>query len=187
MTVSATDRPWQMKWLNSGEKAQIFAPQTTGSVTWKPASAFPPASTLVWFKASFNLPLPLAANTNATASTVGSAGGGAAVALPPAQISYALSLVGANKGVAYVNGFELGRYWLKPGECQGKCAPPIKNGHCYMHWKGCSKPTQTLYHVPTPVLKPTGNLVVIFEETASVVAKRDLDAVKLVQLHGHPS
>jgi hypothetical protein len=35
-----------------------------------------------------------------------------------------------DKGVAYVNGFELGRYWLKPGGCHGDCAPPIKNGSC---------------------------------------------------------
>ena len=38
-----------------------------------------------------------------------------------------------NKGVAYVNGFNIGRYWLTPGQCSGACAPPVKNGHCYMH------------------------------------------------------
>ena len=39
-----------------------------------------------------------------------------------------------------------------------QCAPPIKNGFCYMHWKGCDEPTQTFYHIPGPVLKPTGAL-----------------------------
>ena len=175
--VDVTTRPWQMKWLMSGETKKIYSPESTGAVTWQPASAVPETASLVWFKALFDLPAGSSASVpNSTAT-----------AEPPAQLSYALSMVGANKGVAYVNGFELGRYWLEVGECKGQCAPPIKNGHCYMHWKGCGEPTQTLYHVPTPVLKPQGNLVVIFEETASVVAQRDLEMVKLVELHAHPA
>ena len=174
--ISETD--WVLLEREQGEFARIFAPKTTGAVAWKPANTFPPASTLVWFKASFDL--PAADNATSTAAATSN------MAVAPAQLSYALDLSSVNKGVAFVNGFELGRYWLKPGQCKGECAPPIKNGHCYMHWKGCGKPTQTLYHVPTPVLKPSGNLVVIFEETASVVARRDLDAIKLVQLHSHP-
>lgn len=69
------------------------------------------------------------------------------------------------KGQAWVNGFNIGRYFLTPGQCSGACAPPIKSGHCYMHWKDCGKPTQTMYHVPTSILKQTGNLVTLFEET----------------------
>ena len=89
-----------------------------------------------------------------------------------------------NKGVAYVNGFELGRYWLEPGSCHGACAPPIKNGLCYMHWKDCGKPTQTVYHIPGPVLKPKGNLIVLFEEAATE-APRDLSQVDLLALTAH--
>ena len=92
-----------------------------------------------------------------------------------------------NKGVAYVNGFDIGRYWLEAGTCSGTCAPPVKAGHCYMHWKGCGKPTQTLYHVPNEVLKPKGNLVVLFEETANSVQARDLSGVRLRALHEHPA
>ena len=65
-----------------------------------------------------------------------------------------------------------------------------------MHWKGCGEPTQALYHIPAPVLKPKGNLVVLFEETASVdgtgvtVAQgsqgRQLHKVELVALTAHP-
>ena len=93
-------------------------------------------------------------------------------------------MVGTNKGVVFVNGFELGRHYLTPGGCTGACAPPIKNGHCYMHWSGCGEPTQTLYHIPTPVLKPSGNVVVLFEETAGV-AQRNLDTIQLLRLHNH--
>ena len=40
-----------------------------------------------------------------------------------------------------------------------------------------------------PVLKPTGNLVVLFEETASVEGnqpRRNLEGVKLLALTAHP-
>jgi len=60
-----------------------------------------------------------------------------------------------------------------------------------MHWKDCDKPTQTLYHVPTSLLSPTRNLVVLFEETPDSPdpsrARRDLSGVRLVALHAHPA
>ena len=123
-------------------------------------------ATVIWFKGSFDLP-----ETDPQA----------------AQTSYALDLSTMNKGVAYVNGFNIGRYWLTPGKCTGVCAPPVKSGHCYMHWRGCGKPTQTLYHVPTELLKPTANLVVLFEETANSVQQRSLSGVRLQALHEHPA
>ena len=44
---------------------------------------------------------------------------------------------------------------------------------------------QTLYHIPTPVLKPTGNEVVLFEEKGGV-GLRNLEEIKLVKLTAHP-
>ena len=55
-----------------------------------------------------------------------------------------------------------------------------------MHWKDCDKPTQSLYHIPTQVLKPSANMVVLFEEAASALP-RDLDGIKLVAVHQHPA
>ena len=78
------------------------------------------------------------------------------------------------------------------GRCKGMCAPPVKNGHCYMHWQACDKPTQTLYHIPTSILKPTGNLVVLFEgvgiapDGAPLAKARDLSGVEIVALTAHP-
>ena len=66
------------------------------------------------------------------------------------------------------------------------CTLRSKNGFCYMHWKGCDQPTQTLYHIPAPVLKPKGNLVVLFEEAATEGA-RNLSSVALVALTEHPA
>jgi len=54
-------------------------------------------------------------------------------------------------GVAYVNGFNLGRYWLRNGRCSGDCAPPQHGDYCYERFKDCDTPTQTLYHIPTDV------------------------------------
>ena len=176
--VDVTNRSWTSTWLMPGEAKQIWKGNTTAGsdVEWKPAGgpAGPhPNSTLTWFRTTFDLP-PAPPGDGIGVPSTG-----------PDQVSYALSLVGANKGVAFVNGFELGRYWLAKGLCSGACAPPIKNGHCYMHWSGCGEPTQAQYHVPTPVLKPTGNVVVIFEETANVAA-RDLDKIQLLRLQTHP-
>ena len=166
---------------------------------------------------------------------------------------YKSDLPSLRKGVVFVNGFELGRYWITPGRCvcntrarmcacvcvcvcvcvcdcfslcscNGMCAPPIKNGHCYMHWSDCDEPTQvslslthtlslrhtllcvtlfalslcllltrtrrclsdqTLYHIPTPVLKPAGNEVVLFEEKGGV-GLRNLEQIKLLKLTAHP-
>merc|ERR1719277_973645 len=89
----------------------------------------------------------------------------AGMRLDDTAVSIALDLSSMWKVVAYVNGFNIGRYWLRQGACTGSCAPPVKNSHCYMRWKHCGKPTQALYHVPSDVLLPAGNVVVLFEET----------------------
>jgi len=158
-------RVWRHGWSMVGEARRIFAPESTGAVPWAALSGAADDLFHVWFRSWHDLP-PTAPNAS--------------------QTSFALDLSTMNKGVAYVNGFNLGRYWLTPGKCNGKCAPPIKSGHCYMHWKDCDQPTQTLYHVPTSLLAPTRNLVVLFEETANSVQPRALSGVRLRALHDHP-
>lgn len=108
----------------------------------------------------------------------------------PNQTALVINMLGLNKGAAYVNGFNIGRYWLEPGQCTGVCAPPMHGSHCFIHWKGCGKPTQHLYHVPFEVLKATGNVLTVFEETApqpTVTGPRDLASVKVQVLHDHPA
>lgn len=169
--VDITNASWGHSWLSHAETKEVWS--NPSAVVWSPIAAKGgnDNSSLTWFKSVFDLPT----NTSADRASDGA----------PAQLSYALSLIGTNKGVAFVNGFELGRYWLEPGTCSGACAPPIKDGHCYMHWRDCGEPTQTLYHIPTPVLQPTGNVVVIYEETATV-GPRDLSMVQLLEVQNHP-
>lgn len=105
--------------------------------------------------------------------------------------SFALYLASMNKGVAYVNGFNIGRYSAQPGEgdcSKTGCAPPHHGPQCYLYYKHCGEPTQSIYHVPFEVLKPTHNLVVLFEETAEYQGAhgRDLSKVALQALTEHP-
>eukprot|EP00756_Hemistasia_phaeocysticola_P001475 Hpha_TRINITY_DN11041_c0_g1::TRINITY_DN11041_c0_g1_i3::g.92734::m.92734 len=165
----ATVTGWTHTWPLRGEDKKWFS-SGAGSID-KPVTASTPSrnDSLLWFKASFDLP-PSAPDAT--------------------QVAYAMDLSGMNKGQVWVNGFHIGRYYLVNGKCTGECAPPIKSGHCYMHWNGCDKPTQHLYHIPKPILRATGNMVVLFEETASVndvVGGRDLQSVKMVALHEHAS
>ena len=55
----------------------------------------------------------------------------------------ALDLTGATKGHVYINGFDAGRYWVRD--------PVIS----------------TYYQLPPDNLKPTGNLLVLFEEVGA--------------------
>ena len=176
--VSIESQAWTSSWVLHGEFLRIFDPASTDLVKWKKVTSdgAHESSPVTWFRKIFDLP-----HVDKIPATEKS----------PAQLAYALNLTTMWKGHAYVNGFFLGRYWLLAGKCQGACAPPIKQGHCYMHWKDCGLPTQTLYHVPTSILKPTGNLVVLFEEVghapsgAPLPHARNLDGVEIVALRKH--
>ena len=124
--------------------------------------------TLTWFQGHFDAP--------------------EAVDMGNYNTSFALDLSSLNKGVAYVNGFNLGRYWMLPGKCSGTCAPPIHGDLCHEYWRksSCGRPTQHLYHIPKGILQPTDNLVVIFEESSDLQV-RSLARVAMVSVHEHPS
>jgi hypothetical protein len=100
------------------------------------------------------------------------------------QTALAANLFGLNKGVAYVNGFNIGRYWLKRGICDGDCAPPFHGSHCYIFWKHCDEPTQYLYHIPFEMLLPKDNVITLFEET-SPMRHRDFSKVSIEILRHH--
>lgn len=164
---------WNVTWLYPGESLAIFTAAGTNSVQWNPVSAGVPSvnASLFWLRGYFNMP-PVDPSANQTA--------------------FALNMTGLIKGHVWFNGFHLGRYNLQTGSCEGDidgdCAPPYHGSRCYEYWYACSKPTQTLYHVPAPLVQATGNLVVIFEESSYVsgTSPRDVSTVQLVTLHDHP-
>ncbi|KAF3786118.1 Beta-galactosidase 11 [Nymphaea thermarum] len=77
---------------------------------------------------------------------------------PSGRDPVALNLTCMGKGQAWINGENIGRYWAS-----------------YLSPLG--KPTQSLYHIPRSFLKPTGNLLVIFEETGGDPYKITVETV----------
>ncbi|KAK4437634.1 Beta-galactosidase 13 [Sesamum alatum] len=65
---------------------------------------------------------------------------------PEGDNPVALKMMSMAKGMVWINGQSIGRYWVS-----------------YLSPLG--RPTQEEYHVPRSFLKPTNNLIVVFEET----------------------
>ncbi|CAA6655989.1 unnamed protein product [Spirodela intermedia] len=75
------------------------------------------------------------------------------------------------KGMVWINGESIGRYWVS-----------------YLSPLG--KPSQSMYHIPRSFLKPSGNLMVVFEETggnpeeiAVVTVRRDNICTIVTEFH----
>lgn len=77
----------------------------------------------------------------------------------------ALDMGSMGKGEMWINGHSIGRHW--PGyKAHGNCGSCNYAGS-YNEKKcntNCGQPSQRWYHVPRSLLKPEGNLVVVFEE-----------------------
>ncbi|KAK7346392.1 hypothetical protein VNO80_20910 [Phaseolus coccineus] len=93
---------------------------------------------------------------------------------PEGDEPLALDMEGMGKGQIWINGQSIGRYWtaFATGNCNdcnyaGSFRPP----KCQL---GCGQPTQRWYHVPRSWLKPTQNLLVIFEELGGDPSKISL-------------
>lgn len=79
---------------------------------------------------------------------------------PPGNNPIALDLGSMGKGEVWVNGESIGRYWVS-----------------FVTPKG--NPSQRWYHIPRSLLKPSGNLLVLFEEETGDPLRISLDTVTL--------
>ncbi|KAJ4969156.1 hypothetical protein NE237_015857 [Protea cynaroides] len=108
---------------------------------WISQSSLPKNQPLIWYKTNFDAP-----NGNGP---------------------IALDFTGMGKGEAWVNGQSIGRYWptfLSPKSgCTDSCnyRGSYSSNKCL---KNCGASSQKLYHVPRSWVKPSGNILVIFEE-----------------------
>ncbi|XP_022981816.1 beta-galactosidase 5-like [Cucurbita maxima] len=143
------DLTWQ-KWNYQvglkGEAMNLVSPTEATSVDWvKGSLASQGLRPLTWYKASFNAP-----------------GGNEPLAL---------DLRSMGKGQAWINGQSIGRYWMAyaKGSCN-RCsyAGTYRPAKCE---DGCGQPTQRWYHVPRSWLKPTNNVLVLFEELGGDASK----------------
>ncbi|OVA19595.1 D-galactoside/L-rhamnose binding SUEL lectin domain [Macleaya cordata] len=116
-TVDLSENGWSHKVGMDGEKLRVYTQGGSHRVQW--TSAKGPGPALTWYKTYFDA--------------------------PEGDAPVVLDLSTMSKGIAWVNGISIGRYWVS-----------------YLSPLG--KPSQAEYHVPRPYLKPTDNLLVIFEE-----------------------
>nr|GMC47596.1 beta-galactosidase-like [Ipomoea batatas] len=134
-----TWQKWSYKIGLKGEVLSLHSLSGSSSVEWVQGSFVAQKQPLTWYKTTFDAPAgnePLALDMN----TMG-------------------------KGQIWINGQSIGRYW--PGyKASGAC------GACnYAGWfnekkclSKCGEASQRWYHVPRSWLRPTGNLLVAFEE-----------------------
>ncbi len=78
---------------------------------------------------------------------------------PKGNSPIALDLSSMGKGLAWINGICIGRYWLAKSVGRN----PISPRDAFIDASFTGMPTQTLYHVPRDFVKDTNSLV-IFEE-----------------------
>ncbi|XP_042036626.1 beta-galactosidase-like [Salvia splendens] len=136
------DLTWQ-KWTYKvglkGESLSLNSLSGISNVEWVEGSYVAQRQPLTWYKTTFNAP-----------------GGNEPLALDLNTMS---------KGQIWINGESIGRYWNQY-KASGSC------GECnYAGWfnekkclRNCGEASQRWYHVPRSWLRPTGNLLVVFEE-----------------------
>lgn len=137
-TVDLSSQRWTYQ---VGLKGETLGLHTGGSSLWVLGSSVPKSQPLIWYKTNFDA--------------------------PTGDNPLAIDLTGMGKGEAWVNGESIGRYWPSYSAPNSGCADscsykgPYGSSKCL---KNCGKPSQTRYHVPRSWLKPSGNVLVLFEE-----------------------
>lgn len=154
------DLSWQ-KWTYKigleGERLNLHSLSGGSSVEWAEGSLVAQRQPLTWYRTIFSA--------------------------PAGNAPLALDMGSMGKGQVWVNGQSIGRYW-PAYKASGSC------GYCsytgtYSEKKclsNCGEASQRWYHVPRSWLKPTGNLLVVFEEWGGnpngiSLVRREIDSV----------
>ncbi|KAG9446346.1 hypothetical protein H6P81_012474 [Aristolochia fimbriata] len=116
-TLDLSLNDWGHKVGLEGEKLRVYTQGGSHRVDWSAASG---NVALVWYKRYFDA--------------------------PSGDEPVALNMGGMGKGMVWVNGKSIGRYWVS-------FLSPL------------GKPSQSEYHIPREFLKPTENLLVVLEES----------------------
>ncbi|XP_019417218.1 PREDICTED: beta-galactosidase 10 isoform X2 [Lupinus angustifolius] len=141
-TIDLSSHAWSYKIGVQGEHLQIYQEDGLNNVKWTSSSKPPKRQPLTWYKAI--------------------------VDAPPGDEPVGLDMLHMGKGLAWLNGEEIGRYWpriseFKKEDCVQECdyRGKFDPDKCDT---GCGEPTQKWYHVPRSWFKPSGNILVFFEE-----------------------
>ncbi|UJR18590.1 hypothetical protein I4U23_005497 [Adineta vaga] len=134
-----------------GEAHQIYTEQGSKTVEWNPKWTTVINKPVTWFQTRFDLNHLAREDLNAN--------------------PILLDAFGFNRGHAFVNGNDIGLYWLIEGTCQNNLCC------CLQNQTNCQQPSQRYYHISSDWLKPTNNLLTVFEEIGASSPK----SVGLVQ------
>ncbi|GMI73372.1 beta-galactosidase 13 [Hibiscus trionum] len=115
-TLDITLNGWSHQVGLDGEKKQIYTEKGSEKVKWTESGL---SERVTWFKGYFDA--------------------------PEGDHPLAVKLIGMSKGMVWINGQSIGRYWMS-------FLSPLK------------QPTQSEYLIPRSYLQPTNNLIVILEE-----------------------
>jgi hypothetical protein len=126
-----------------GEYFQIYTSEGSSKVNWDSQWTKGINKPITWFQARFDLNNLVREDTNAN--------------------PVLLDAQGLNRGHAFVNGNDLGLYWLIQGICQ--TTTPCC---CQQAQVNCLKPTQRYYHIPSDWLMPKNNLLTIFDDLGAL-------------------
>lgn len=139
------------------------------STLWNSQSPLPTGQPFVWYKANFNA--------------------------PSGDSPVAINMSGMGKGEVWVNGNSLGRYWPAGIDTSNDCSNnPCDYRGVYNSEKclsNCGNPSQIFYHIPRDWLKPSGNVLVMFEEMGGdpskiSLATRTISSICSVVSETHP-
>ncbi|KZV34569.1 Beta-galactosidase 8 isoform 1 [Dorcoceras hygrometricum] len=125
-----------------GLKGEDLGLSSGSSSLWVSQPTLPKNQPLVWYKTTFDA--------------------------PPGSSPVALDFTGMGKGQAWINGQSIGRYWPTNTAPKSGCTDSCDYRGSYQPSKcqrNCGAATQKLYHVPRAWLQPSGNVMVLFEET----------------------
>jgi hypothetical protein len=134
--------PWEHQIGLVGEYFQIYTSDGSTKVDWNNDWAKGINKSITWFQTRFDLDHLAREDTNAN--------------------PVLLDAQGLNRGHAFVNGNDIGLYWLIQGVC-GSSTPCC----CQQEQINCNQPTQRYYHIPSDWLMHNNNLLTIFDDSGA--------------------
>ncbi|KAL3586158.1 hypothetical protein D5086_013025 [Populus alba] len=138
-TRDLSGQKWSYKIGLKGESLSLHTASGSASVEWVEGSLLAQKQALTWYKTTFDA--------------------------PQGNDPLALDMSSMGKGQMWINGQNIGRHWpgyIAHGSC-GDCnyAGTFDDKKCRTN---CGESSQRWYHVPRSWLKPSGNLLAVFEE-----------------------
>ena len=139
LIVNDTANPWEHQKGLVGEYFQIYTEQGSSKVDWDSQWTKGIDKPVTWFQARFDLDHLINQDTNAN--------------------PVLLDAQGLGRGHAFINGNDIGLYWLIQGICHDTtpCC-------CQQAQINCFQPTQRYYHIPSDWLMAKNNLITIFDD-----------------------